>query len=260
MTDTVTTAIAKKDTSPAAMVQQYAGDFAAVLPSHIKAETWVRLAQGALRRDRNLAKAAASDPGSLMSALLEAARLGLEPGTPEFYLTPRGNKVLGITGWKGEIELIYRAGAVSSVIAEVVYSNDGFDYQPGHGTPNHTVDWFGDRGSVRGAYAYAVMKDGAISKVAVVGPAEIKRAMDASGTATSSHSPWKTDYAAMVLKTAVHRLASWVPSSAEYRREQLRAMVEADTVRSEMPGQTVMPDLPDGVDEDGVIDAEVVPE
>ena len=256
MTDTISSAVAKRDNSPAALIGQYQADFAAVLPSHVKAETWVRLAQGALRRDRNLAQAATKDPGSLMSALLEAARLGLEPGTDEFYLTPRGGKVLGITGWRGEVELIYRAGAVSSIIAEVVCEADQFSYSPGDPKPIHTVNWFGDRGAVLGAYAYAVMKDGATSKVAVVGPSEIKRAMEASGTAGSAHSPWKTDYAAMVLKTAVHRLAAWVPSSAEYRREQLRAVVEAHAVADthSLPEPT-----PEYVDEDGVIvDAEVV--
>lgn len=262
MSDQISTAVAKRDNSPAALVGQYRADFAAVLPSHVNPDTFVRVAQGALRRDRNLAQAASKDPGSLMSALLEAARLGLEPGTDEFYLTPRGGKVLGITGWKGEVELIYRAGAVSSVIAETVCANDVFEYQPGQGKPHHVVDWFGDRGQVRGAYAYAVMKDGAISKVAIVGPAEIKRAMEASGTAQSSHSPWKTDFGAMVLKTAVHRLAAWVPSSAEYRREQLRAVVEAHAVADahSIPVAVAEHPLPPGVDEDGVIEAEVVEE
>ena len=126
MTDQISQAVAKRDNSPAAIVGQYRADFAAVLPSHVNADTFVRVAQGALRLDRNLAQAATKDPGSLMSALLEAARLGLEPGTDEYYLTPRGNKVLGIVGWKGEVELIYRAGAVSAVIAEVVHEHDDF--------------------------------------------------------------------------------------------------------------------------------------
>lgn len=260
MNDTVTTAVAKRDNSPAALVGQYRGDFAAVLPSHVNPDTFVRVAQGALRRDRNLAQAAAKDPGSLMSALLESARLGLEPGTDEYYLTPRGNKVLGIVGWKGEVELIYRAGAVSAVIAEVVHERDQFAYSPGDAKPHHVVDWFADRGRVLGAYAYAVMKDGATSKVVVVGPAEIERAMQASGTAGSTHSPWKTDYAAMVRKTAVHALADWVPTSAEYRREQLRAVAEVATVAHErdLPAPVAEVDYP-AVDEDGVIvDAEVV--
>lgn len=225
-----TTDVATRTSSPAAMVAQYEGDFALLLPSHVKPAQFVRVAQGALRRNPTLAKAAAADPSSLMSALMEAARLGLEPGSDEYWLTPRGGKVLGIVGWRGEVELIYRAGAVSSIIAEVVCTGDRFEYVPGvNDRPVHHVDWFGERGDVLGAYAYALMHDGAVSKVAVVGPKEIKRAMDASATSGAGSSPWKTDYAAMVLKTAVHRLAAWVPSSAEYRREQIRAAVEAHT-------------------------------
>lgn len=214
---------------PDQMIEAYRREFGQVLPAHIKAETFTRLAVGALRRDPLLMKAAAQNPASLMQALLEAARLGLEPGTPEFYLTPRFGKqpgVVGITGYRGEVELIYRAGAVATVKAEVVYEGDRFEFRPDMDRPVHEVDWFGDRGAVLGAYAYGEMVGGGTSKVVVIGPADIERAKAASATADKSHSPWTTDYAAMVLKTAVHRLAKWVPTSAEYRREQLRAAVE----------------------------------
>ena len=263
MTDTISSAVAKRDNSPAALISQYRDDFALVLPPQVKVDTFVRVAQGALRRDRNLASAAAKDPGSLMSALLEAARLGLEPGSDEYWLTPRGGKVLGIVGYRGELELVYRAGAVSSVIAEIVHEGDRFQWRPGmDDRPQHEVDWFGDRGKAIGAYAYAVMKDGAVSKVAVVGPAEAKRAMEASGTAGSSHSPWKTDLGAMLLKTAIHRLAKFLPTSAEYRREQLRAVAEVAHVADarQVPVTVAHHDLP-AVDDDGVIlEAEVVEE
>ncbi len=111
----------------------------------------MRLAVGALRRDRGLADAAQRDPASLMSALLEAARLGLEPGTEQYYLTVRGGKVLGITGYQGDIELIYRAGAVSSVIVETVHQHDKFSYTPGRDDrPLHEIDWdLDDRGPLR---------------------------------------------------------------------------------------------------------------
>ena len=245
---------------PDLMIERYAAEFAAVLPSHVKPETFVRVAVGALRRDANLMKAAASDPPSLMTALMEAARLGLEPGTEEYYLTPKGGAVLGIVGYKGEIELIYRAGAVTSVKCEVVCERDRFRYSPDMDRPDHEVSWFEDRGPVLGAYAYAEMVGGGTSKVVMVGPTRIKRAMDASASARSSHSPWKTDYAAMVLKTAIHDLANFVPTSAEYRREQLRAATE---VAREMP--TTAPPIyaaaPIPHDEDGVIiDVEDVPE
>jgi recombination protein RecT len=189
-----------------------------------------------------LARRAQQNPGSLMTALLEAASNGLKPGTQEYHLTPRGGKdpgVLGIIGWQGEVELIYRAGAVSSVQAEVIYSGDTFVFQPGDERPRHVVDWFAeDRGHVIGAYAYAIMKDGATSRVCVAGPREIKRARAASATADKAFSPWNTDYPAMVRKTAVHMLADWVPTSAEYRVEQLRAVA---TVQAEQGHATPTP-------------------
>lgn len=227
-------------TSPTQMVQGYQSEFALVLPSHLKPETWTRLAVGALRRDKNLAQAAANDPGSLMSALLDAARLGLEPGTEQYYLTVRSGKVLGVSGYQGEIELMYRAGAVSSVIVEPVFERDSFQYRPGlDERPIHEIDWDADdRGAIRLAYAYAVMKDGAISKVVVVNKARIKRAQDASATAGKSFSPWKSDEVAMWMKTAVHDLKKWVPTSAEYIREQLRAVRDV-AAEPPQPRQTI---------------------
>lgn len=223
-------AVARVETGPAAMVEQYRGDYTQLLPSHINADAWIRLATGALRKDKSLLQAATSNPASFMSALSTAARLGLEPGTEQYYLTPRktktGSEVLGIVGYQGIIELIYRAGAVSSVIAECVYSADSFDYQPGRDErPIHRIDWDAPhRGELRLVYAYAVMKDGATSKVVVMNKAAIDKVKASSASARSDYSPWSTNPDAMWLKSAVRQLGKWVPTSAEFIREQLRAV------------------------------------
>ena len=221
--------VAPRDNTPAGLVAQYQGDFAVVLPSHIKPETWCRVAIGALRRDKNLELAARTNPPSFLGALLDAARRGLEPGTEQYYLVPQKVKgqlqVRGQMGYQGVIELIYRAGAVSSVIVEAVRANDGFTYRPGRDErPVHDIDWDADdRGPLRLVYAYAVMKDGATSKVVVLNKHDIARAKASSQGADSAYSPWKNHEEAMWLKTAAHRLAKWVPTSAEYMREQLRS-------------------------------------
>lgn len=232
MTETVGTAVARQDNGPGALITRYSNDFATVLPSHVKPETWVRIAQGVLRRDPKLANVATRNPGSFMAALLDCARLGLEPGTEQYYLVPYGNEVQGIVGYQGEIELIYRAGAVSSIKAEIVYSADRFTYRPDMERPDHQPDWFGDRGEMVGVYAYAVMRDGATSRVVLMGKSEIEKHRAMAKGWENAGSPWQKWTGSMWLKTAVHELAKWVPTSAEYRREQLRAAVEAGNLRT----------------------------
>jgi recombination protein RecT len=264
--NTVSNAVAVRDNGPGALVEQYKSDLAMVMPSHVKPDTFVRLAVSVLRRDKNLALAAQNNPAALMGALMEAARLGLEPGTEQYYLTPRKVKgrmeVQGIRGYQGEIELIYRAGAVSSVIVEVVRAKDHFSYSPGRDErPTHEIDWDAeDRGPLRLVYAYAVMKDGATSKVVVLNRAKVMEAKALSQGSDSQYSPWQRHEEAMWLKTAAHRLTKWVPTSAEYMREQLRAHAEvaAEQRVSLSPVAPPMPQQPTTENADEVVDAEFV--
>lgn len=295
----VTNAVAKVDHTPGAMVRQHAESFTAVLPSHIKPETWVRLAQSALKRGKKtkapngvvcteLELAASNNPGVFLGSLLESARLGLEPGTEQYYLTPRkvsGRlEILGIVGYQGYIELMYRAGAISSVVAECVYTLDIFIWTPGKlddhvpprwdgpmKQPYHEVDWDAeDRGSLRLVYAYAIMRDGvAVSKVVVLNKAAIGKIKKSSAASHTQYSPWQTHEPAMWLKSAVRQLAKWVPTSAEYMREQLRI---ASEVAGERPGSGFAPaveatgaapiDITDTWEaaDDEVVDAEIVDE
>ncbi|WP_405461521.1 recombinase RecT [Streptomyces sp. NBC_00101] len=268
MTENVTQAIAVRDNGPAAQIEQYRDEYAALMPSHVNPDQWVRMAVGAIRGDVKLVQAAQNDIGAFLRELRTAARLGLEPGTEQFYLTPRKTKgrvvIKGIVGYQGIVELIYRAGAVSSVIVEVVRTHDTFRYVIGRdGKPVHEIDWFGDdRGDMVGVYAYAVMKDGATSKVVVLNRRQVMEAKAKSDSRNSEYSPWNTNEESMWLKTAVRRLAKWVPTSAEYMREQLRAQAE---VAGELTGSASAPlppqpsvELDD--EDDGPIDGELEPE
>lgn len=220
------------------IIQSHTSDLATVMPSHIKPETWVRVAVGSLRRDPKLMAAANNDPGALMAAMMDAARKGLEPGTEQYYLTVRKEKgtpkIKGIEGYQGIVERIYRAGAAQSVIVEAVRENDTFTYVPGRDErPVHVVDWFGaPRGKLVGVYAYAVMAGGATSKVVVLNEAKVMEAKAKSESRNSEYSPWNQgDGEAMWLKTAARRLEKWVPTSNEYRKDQLRAALEVQDER-----------------------------
>ncbi len=244
---TVGQAVAKQDNTeskPSAMIRTYSDSFTAVMPSHLRGDSWIRLAQSALRQNDKLAEAAQASPNTLMRSLLDCARLGLDPGTEEYYLTPRytknGPEVVGIPGYQGLIELMYRSGAVSSVTIETVREHDQFHWSPGRmERPDHEADWLAptaERGSLRGVYAYAVMKDGATSKVVVLNRDHIAKAKESAQGAHTSYSPWQTNEEAMWLKTAARRLAKWVPTSTEDRR-----IVAATSERADQAA-TVEPD------------------
>lgn len=218
--NSVSSAVALRNDSASAIIDVYREDLAAIMPSHIKPDVYMRLAVSVLARDENLMRAAQNNPASLMAALWESSRLGLMPGTEEYYLTVRKNRgvpeILGITGYQGEIELIYRAGAVSSVIVEVVRVNDVFVWKQGsldterpqrwvgpQVQPYHEIDWDADphdRGPLRLVYAYAVMKDGAISRVVVLNRKHIEEAKEFSAGGDKDWSPWRKHEEGMWLK------------------------------------------------------------
>lgn len=262
MTTTVSSAVAQRDQSPAGLITQYSSSFASVLPSHIKPETWVRIAQGALKKGKKqgdrfeLEVAAANNPGAFLAALLDAARQGLAPGTEEYYLTPRkvsGRlEILGITGYQGYVELMYRAGAVASVVVEVVHANDQYRYDRGvDEVPVHKFKPFArdaERGPIIGVYAYARMNSGAVSQVVELNQDDIDKIKAVNPASGSEYSPWVKWEKPMWRKSGARQLRKWVPTSPEFIREQARATSEAMRVTQEhsLPVNQEDPDFLDG--------------
>lgn len=236
--------------------------FSLVLPTHIKADQWTRLAVGALRRDEKLAIAAMNNPAAFGAALLDAARKGLEPGTEEYYLTPRRKngrqEILGIEGYRGIVERMYRSGAVASVIVREVCENDEFEFTEGvHDKPQHKINWFGgERGAMIGVYAYAILTTGAVSRVVILSRGDVMAAKAKSDAAKSEYSPWNAQDGgpehpefqgrSMWWKTAVRRLEPWVPTSNEFRKDQLRAAAEVADERAARASLTVTTHAPAG--------------
>src|SRR6266496_3976960 len=161
MTQTVSSAVATRDRSDqlVSWVRNWQADIAMAAAAHVKPSAVIRVTQGALRRNPKLLDAAIANPQSLLYALLDCARLGHEPDTDDYYLVPFGNEVTGIEGYKGIIERMFRAGGVSSVVAQVVRQRDRYASRGENTPPLHEYDDFAsadDRGPMRGAYAYAI--------------------------------------------------------------------------------------------------------
>lgn len=253
--------------------------FAAILPDHIDVKSFLGTAAAALYADDTLMAAAEQAPDSLIVALMECASLGHRPGTDEFYLTPRKRKgrpeVQGIEGYRGIIERMYRSGAVKKVIVREVCANDKFRYIEGaDDRPLHSIggegetgaDFFGTdgsraRGEMVGVYAYAELTTGAVSRVVLLSRADVMAARENSDSKNSEYSPWNRldggkDHPefkgrSMWWKTAARRLEPWVPTSAQFRREQLRAEAEAaapspaDAAREAQDRDAETPDVPE---------------
>jgi recombination protein RecT len=216
--------------APYALIEASKAEFGKLLPASIGPEKFARWGLTVLRNGlaspvpsqrESWARVIDSEEGklSLMTALMDCASLGLEPGRT-YHLVPFRNKqggaeVTGITDYKGEIELIGNAGGI--VIAELVREKDQFYWRGASTIPDHMFEPFDDdRGDVIGGYAYLINPGGSLaSKVVHMSAAEFAKHAAASKTAGRDDSPWKLWRESMQLKTLVHELRKWVPWAVE---------------------------------------------
>lgn len=209
--------------APVALIENSLTAFAKALPRHIPAERfgqWAIATVSRALRDPKTAEAwtrvLASEAGrlSVMDALMESARLGLEPGR-EYHLVPFGQVVSGITDYKGEIRLITNAQRCT-VIAQLVHKNDILHMLGANIPPHHEADWFDDenRGEVIGGYCYTDMGSQLYTVVTRMSRMEIEKHR-AKSKASRPDSPWVEWWDSMALKTLVHQQRKFVPWSPE---------------------------------------------
>ena len=160
-----------------------------------------------------------STPDSILSSLLQAAEIRLFPGSTlgHAYLVPYWSNKVGafictyILGYKGMIALCHRSTKILKVEAQTVHEGDEFTVSYGQGGGlRHEPDAWGERsiGNCLGAYAIAHLTNGTflferMSKAEL----EAIRGRSKSG----NNGPWMTDRIAMYCKTAVRKLARWLP-------------------------------------------------
>ncbi len=198
------------------------------LPKHITPDRMARVCLTALRRNPKLLQV---KPESLLAAIMVCSQLGLEPNDPRAlaYLIPYKDECQLIIGYRGYIELAMRSGMVNNIQAMPVYERDLFEYEQGMDLKLRHVPYIGDEkpGRVIAAYAVATMANGA--KAFVVCPRrDIERAKAASSGVKSGRStPWDDWFPEMAMKTAVRRLAKFMPQSPEFARA-----LEADEAQS----------------------------
>jgi recombination protein RecT len=196
---------------------------------------------------------------SLFGSLVQAAQLGLEPGSalghcylvPYFNNTSKRRECQFQIGYRGMIALARRSGEILSISSHCVYEKDEFDLVYGMDESlAHKPYLTGDPGALLGAYAVASMANG--GKQWSFLP---RHKIDAvrSGSPGSNKGPWKTHYDEMAQKTAMRSLFKWLPVSVE---AQTACALDSMADAGESQGNEAVIGEGDGglvVDEEGAI-------
>lgn len=215
---------------------------AAVAARHMNPERMMRTIANAIRTTPKLQEC---EPMSFLGALMQCAALGLEPNDVRglAYLIPFDKKAKNpqtgkwevvrtdvqlIVGYRGLIDLARRSGHITSISANIHYSDDElWTYEEGtEAVLRHRP---GPReGKKLHAYAIAKFTDGGHAYV-VLPWSHVMKIRDGSQgwqqavrTGKTDEAPWKKHEDEMAKKTAIRALAKYLPMSVE--------MVDAMTV------------------------------
>jgi recombination protein RecT len=209
--------------TPKARITQLLSDNKAAiglsLPRSMDADRFSRLLLTAVNTNPDLL---GCDPKSFLAAGVQAAQLGLEPNDARglAYLIPfrdKGvSKVQLIIGYRGMIDLARRSGMVSSINAFAVYEGDHFRYELGlNPSIEHVPSPDCDEDPAKLTHVYAVAKVQGEPQFVVLTRKQVDKVRASSRGAQSQYSPWHTHFAEMALKTAIRRLAKYLPQSVE---------------------------------------------
>lgn len=191
-----------------------------MLPKHCTVDRFLRVVLSAIYNNPALASCTFE---SILIAVKQAAALGLEPNGPLGHaaLVPYRNNAANRTDaqfqvmYKGLITLAYNTGQFQMIDAQIVYMNDTFDYAYGLQPKLEHRPADGDRGEVKGFYAFFILKSGG-AKFEYMPKAEVEKwAARYSKSYSKSDSPWKHFFDAMAMKTVLRKALKLAPMSVE---------------------------------------------
>jgi recombination protein RecT len=193
--------------------------YAQVLGKSVDPERFTRVALAVVGKNRQLMTCSQE---SLLGALMTAAQLGLEPGSPlgHAYLVPFGRDCTFIIGYKGYLELARRSGQVASIYAEPVFDGDEFTWSLGLNRDIVHKPTAADRTDyekLTHVYAVAKLTDPNADPIFVVlTKQQVEARRKRSASAKARQSPWTSDPIPMACKSAVRALSPWLPMSIEF--------------------------------------------
>lgn len=206
------------------LINKMAPAIGKALPAVLTPERFTRIVLTAISTNPKLAECTQE---SLLGAVMTGAQLGVELNTPlgQSYLIPRWNgqkrcnECTFQLGYKGMIDLAYRSGKISTISAQVVYSNDKFEFELGL-EPKlvHKPCMSGPRGNAVAYYASYRTSDGGYGFEVMSRDEVDEHRKKYSPSANSSYSPWSTNFDEMAKKTVVKKMLKYAPISTDYQR------------------------------------------
>jgi recombination protein RecT len=170
-------------------------------------------------------------PASICGAVMQSVILGLEPNTPlgHSFLIPFWNKRANagrggyeaqlIIGAKGKIQLLIRSGFVAGCTAKTVREFDEFELLDGLDPDvRHRYPKSGTRGEVIGFWGGIKLSTG-FKQVEYMSKEEMEEHRDRFALSRDRQGkvfgPWADHFAAMGIKTMIHKVAKHAPMSPQ---------------------------------------------
>jgi len=207
------------------LLEKYKNQIAVALPRHMTPERMIRVALTAANSTFGLAEC---EPVTIAAAVVQASILGLEPSSVlgEAYLVPfwnsktRRKECQLIPGYLGLIKLARNSDQVSIIDAQIVYTNDEFEFHKGSDVYwKHKWARTGERGDPEGVWAGYVLKDGSknfeywtIEQIERHRDRYSKGAFDKDGKLTGA---WRDSPEWMYKKTVLRQVIKLMPKSVE---------------------------------------------
>lgn len=230
MTNAVTTT-EKKPITLRERIDNAGPEFKKALPGHISVDKFVRTVQTAITMQPAIAEAANSRDGlqSLMTACTKAATDGLILDGREAALVTFKGVIQYMPMVAGLMKKARNSGDVASIVAEIVYENDHFKYNPAlDRVPDHQPDWFGVRGKPMGVYAVCYLKDQEAKPVVEVMPkSHVMNIASQSRNAAQYNPDSGKNYGEWWRKTVIRRISKYLPSSSD-KDEFMQAVSRVD--------------------------------
>tara|TARA_R110000824_G_scaffold148463_1_gene318268 strand:- start:687 stop:1373 length:687 start_codon:yes stop_codon:yes gene_type:complete len=173
------------------------------LPSGVDLDRFVRTTRTYLQESaNNNPKFLQCEAKAVFSGVMKGAQWGLELGTGQCHLVPKGRNVQFLVGYQGYISLMKRNLELDVLTTQTVYKNDTIEFDYGS-SPSFKHSWkFGeDRGPVTGFYCHAKFKNGSQTWETMT-----KKEMDIFKKEHGGFL-WSKNEKQMALKTMIVRLA-----------------------------------------------------